>query len=664
MNSTDDIIAALERSLAASAPASLPRKVDRRWGLEPERSQLAEDLQPHLQPEPEPEPAPAPAPAPEPEPELEPGPDLQPEPEPAGVVTESELRGKLPALLTPPMPEPEVARDVKPAGNHRSPPRDQSVAPRLQQATSSSRQKQRAPHHFHRRRTSTEPDECENRPAAAPIDLTQFVQSPAAEALATLQRFNAEVEDQLVAAASAAACPETWTSWASTFHPELAEVQRPVSNRGAATTSGCVSLCTFLTRPSPRLTSVSLTLNCTHSYAQVAVCPAHLLEERRVLLLLRRQLNLSDELSTAQLRLLYGTNGANPGDKRRVRVLQLLKEVEQKLDGSVALTDGLSVEQLLQRAVQLATRVQQKNSAATLKKWSPQISAAVPRDKRKVEPETPWKQHVMQQEKTRHVNKWSGGEGGAGGAGGRLAGSAVLQAPKAELLVGKSEESSTAVANHHQEVDASQDLGDSLAAPENTAGQHPLPAVDQAIATNAALPNSDGLERSLKQQGRVSAWRCKDAARDVADKTQAVSAVEASVTAATTQSSPKIPNEEDENHGKISRRTPRRVSSRLYPGPASPSLRSPSGSASRTPKPRTIQRCSSSSTATGVGGSASLGSLSMASINSPRAGSSRGSREPAQQSSGSQSGARQKLSKLEQTLAELAAEADELLDVH
>jgi hypothetical protein len=138
-------------------------------------------------------------------------------------------------------PEHEAAEEPE------APPRrDRAAAARLRQGTASSRQKERAQHHFHRRRTvlaggEDEDGEESRRPAAAPIDLVQFLESPSAEALATLERFNAEVEEQLVEAGSAAAQPETWTSWASTFHPELAEVQRPISTRGATTASGCVS---------------------------------------------------------------------------------------------------------------------------------------------------------------------------------------------------------------------------------------------------------------------------------------------------------------------------------------------------------------------------------------------------------------------------------------
>jgi hypothetical protein len=243
MSSTDDIIAALERSLATSAPlADSVKQVDRRWGLELGADRL---------PEPEPEPPPQPQPDSQPElrsqlalqPELEP--ELEPEQAEAELDPAPEESILTVAHSSPELaPAPEIVREVQSTGDvrSRSTSRGRKVAARLHQATASSQQKQRPQHHFHRRRPWWEQDECEARPAAAAIDLSQFVQSSAAEALATLEQFNAEVEDQLVQAGSAAARPETWTSWASTFHPELAEVQRPVSTRGAATTSGCVRL--------------------------------------------------------------------------------------------------------------------------------------------------------------------------------------------------------------------------------------------------------------------------------------------------------------------------------------------------------------------------------------------------------------------------------------
>jgi hypothetical protein len=386
-----------------------------------------------------------------------------------------------------------------------------------------------------------------------------------------------------------------------------------------------------------------------------------------VLLLLRRQLNLSDTLNTAQLRLLYGTNGANPGDKRRVRVLQLLKEVEQKIGGSHAPTDGLSVEQLLKRAVQVAARVQQTNNAATLEKWKPAISAAVPCDTRQLEPENPWKEHVMQQEMTRHVNQWSGTANGADGGGGVV--SAVLHVPKEDPLPEKRDASAKATENQQQETDSTEKSADE-------SKTSTLVAVDEAASTvkNAALPSSDELVMSaetkptLKQQGRVSAWRCKDAAQDVIDEAQVPSSID---TCAIAQSAPKNSSKEEKIPAKSSRRTPRPVSSRLYPGPASPSPHSSSGTTGKSPKPRMFKRRSSDA----VNGNASLGSLSMVSINSPRANvfHSTSTRKKNQHLSGPQHGAsklkgacpksvhRQKLSKLEQTLAELAAEADELL---
>ena len=385
-----------------------------------------------------------------------------------------------------------------------------------------------------------------------------------------------------------------------------------------------------------------------------------------MLLLLRRQLNLSDTLSTAQLRLLYGTNGATAGDKRRVRVLQLVKEVEQKLDASSALTDGLSVEQLLQRAVQLAARIQQTNNAATLEKWKPKISAAIPRDPRQLEPETPWKEHVMQQEMTRHINQWSGAANGvcADGVGSR--GSAMLHTPEETPLSKKLEVSATATGYQQQETDSGEK-------PTAEIEKNSMVAVDEtvSIVKNIALSSSDGHSMSLeakstlKQQGRVSAWRSKDAAQDAVDAAHEASVINAHLC------------KEEESPAKTSRRTSRPVSSRLYPGPASPSPRGPSGSTgSRTPNSRmTKRRSSDKNKSSSVNGNASLGSLSMASINSARVGGSHSmsTRKRNQQVNGLQrcaskptdiclkSAQRQKLTKLEQTLAELAAEADELL---
>ena len=410
------------------------------------------------------------------------------------------------------------------------------------------------------------------------------------------------------------------------------------------------------------------------SCAQVALRPAQVLEDRRVLLFLRRQLNLSDTLSTAQLRLLYGTEGAKPGDKRRARVLQLLKEVEQKLDDGKppAPTDGLTVAQLLERAVKVAARVQRASNAVTLDKWG-----AVPIEERKAEPVSPWTTHVMQQERARHVNRWSAAATTADGGGTAGSGTSVFleaaAAPAAENAAENAESDAEAAAAEAEQVADAPERDPAAAEAQATAVDDPSGADSTVVIVEATLePLKVPKEAAAPpppelKRGRVAAWRCDDAARDVKDEASVVAALDEAAAASARPSPKKRPGSAAKTPTGV-----RGVSSRLYPATAaSPSRRGSGNESTTSTRSRRHSRTS---------GSASLSSLSAASVNSSsrrgqsisglaspkqkrRSGNRRqGIRQPGPQTpSQLQSPARKTLSKLEQTLAKLAVEADELL---
>ena len=387
---------------------------------------------------------------------------------------------------------------------------------------------------------------------------------------------------------------------------------------------------------------------------QVSLRPAQVLEDRRVLLSLRKQLNLSDNLSTAQLRLLYGTAGANPGDKRRLRVLQLLSEVEQKMGVPSVETDELTVPQLLERAVKVADRVQLTSSTAAVDKWQAEaVASSVPRAERQPELTTPWKEHVAAQERIGHVNSWSGSGGGEGGAAGASAASVCWEAvpPKSSELT--ADRASETIGHDSGGSDGSgpEEAAEEAEpeAPETTTAVIAKKATTAAVVSQVADAEPEA-PPTLKR-GRVAVWRANDAAQKVVDQAREIASLEqASVIGSRSPSKRSSAAGSAKGSGKG-------VSARLYPGP------SLNGGTSK--------RLSLGS------GAASLGSLTAASVNSPqrspqrlmpkRAGgkgslaSKRTTASPQSAATKSSPARKIQLSALEQTLAALAAEADELL---
>ena len=328
---------------------------------------------------------------------------------------------------------------------------------RLHTAASRGKQKQR--HHSFRR--PADGDDAEQTPQPAPptvIDLQQFVRAGEAGGLAVLEAFNAELEAQIVQAAAQREKPETWSSWANTAHPELAAARRPVSARSQKHSSGVVAL-----RAAPAL------------------------ESRRAWLTLRRQLRLSDTLSTAQLRLLYGQDDApSPSAerrKRRSRADELLREVQSKLRGeetagrtrSAVTLDGGAA--LLQRVARMAERVHYTSAQEKLGKWL----AKIPRPELSTPaPQSPWKIHVAQQERTRAVNRWTSVGSDAGG-----------QASAGTVLMIKDTQ------------------------PKELSADAPDSGGDKDKGGQASAPDEGTPPPSVKR-GRVAAWRASDARKAAA----------------------------------------------------------------------------------------------------------------------------------------------------
>ena len=329
---------------------------------------------------------------------------------------------------------------------------------RLHTAASRGKQKQR--HHSFRR--PADGDDAVQTPQPAPptvIDLQQFVRAGEAGGLAVLEAFNAELEAQIVQAAAQRERPETWSSWANTAHPELAAARRPVSAR------------------SPK-----------HSSGVVALRAAPALESRRAWLTLRRQLRLSDTLSTAQLRLLYGQDDApSPSAerrKRRSRADELLREVQCKLRGeetagsrarSAVTLDGGAA--LLQRVARMAERVHYTSAQEKLGKWL----AKIPRPELStLAPQSPWKIHVAQQERTRAVNRWAGVGSDAGGPASASGTVLMIKDAQPKELSGDAPDS------------GSKDKGEQASTPDEGT---PPPSV---------------------KRGRVAAWRASDARKAAA----------------------------------------------------------------------------------------------------------------------------------------------------